>query len=204
MTSSRRTPAYSSNRSRPPSRGPKLGPLLLGIVALAIAIVFAIAALGDKLPLPEKVTHGAQRIATDVAPGIFPPSVEQAASEADFRCRVARVNDGDTLRCQDGTRVRLHALSARERDNSCSPGHPCSTTSADEARRILTRLVSGKILDCMTTGQSYERVTAICWTPERVEVNCYMVEVGAAELWERFDNETRICRDKRRIGSGLR
>lgn len=204
MTSSRRRPAHTRNRYRPPSRGPKWGPLLIGIVILAVAIVLAIAALGDKLPLPHSVTEKSKGIATQIAPEIFPPSSEQAAAQADFRCRVAKVNDGDTLRCQDGTRVRLHAISARETDNSCSPGHPCSATHADEATRVLMRLVSGKMLDCMTTGQSYERVTAICWTPERVEVNCYMVETGAAELWARFDNEIRICRDKRRIGAGLR
>lgn len=70
---------------------------------------------------------------------------------------------------------------------------------AAEATRKLSQLVLGRQLDCMTTGQSYNRVTAICWTPNRVEVNCYMVETGAAELWERFDSETRICRDKRRM-----
>lgn len=36
---------------------------------------------------------------------------------ADFTCNVASITDGDTLRCSDGTRVRRHAIAARERDN---------------------------------------------------------------------------------------
>ena len=191
----------TDNRYHPPSNRPYS--LLLGLVALVVLGLFAIAAFGDKLPLPDPVTDGAKSVATQIAPEIFPPSPEQAAAEADFRCRVARVNDGDTLRCQDGTRVRLHAISARETDNSCSPGHPCANASAEDATRTLKRLVSGKVLDCMTTGESYNRVTAICWTPERVEVNCHMVESGTAKVWERFDREVRICRDKGRWGRGV-
>lgn len=192
-------PAY-----RPPSRGPGLAGWVVMALVLALGVVFGLATFGDRTPVPPRITEGASTVATQIAPEIFPPDVAKAAEEADFRCRVARVTDGDTLRCQDGTRIRLHAISARESDNSCSPGHPCATTSADEATRILSQMVAGKVLDCMTTGQSYNRVTAICWTPERIEVNCRMVETGAAKLWERFDKETRICRHKRRIGAALR
>lgn len=199
MSSRRRPPAQ--HHYSPPPRGSDRLNILLGILVVVVIIVCVIVLRSDKIALPDNVTEGAKSVATSVAPGIFPPTAEQAAREADFKCRVVKINDGDTLRCQDGTRVRLHAISARERDNSCSPGHPCSQTSADQATRILSQLVAGKMLDCMTTGQSYDRVTAICWTAARVEVNCYMVETGAAELWERFDNETRICRDKRSIGS---
>lgn len=191
-------------RRRRPAPKPASGNLI-GWALLTFAAVFLVVVMwGDRLPLPEKVTDGARQAATSVAPEVFPPTLQQAASEADFRCKVQRVNDGDTLRCQDGTRVRLHALAAREADNSCSPGHPCSTTSSAEATRALRQLVDRKTLDCMTTGQSFDRVTAICWTPEQIEVNCYMVENNKAELWERFDREVRICRHKRRLGSALR
>lgn len=43
--------------------------------------------------------------------------------QGDLTCVVASITDGDTLRCRDGTRIRLHAVAARERDGSCSPGH---------------------------------------------------------------------------------
>lgn len=120
-------------------------------------------------------------------------SAEAAKPAYDFACDVAYVNDGDTLRCRDSTRVRLHAIAARETDNSCSPGHPCPTASAATSTAALTRLAGDRIT-CLRTGQSYERVTAICRNTSGVEINCAMVESGAAVLWERFNRQRPICR----------
>lgn len=114
--------------------------------------------------------------------------------EADFSCTVARVNDGDTLRCLDGTRVRLHAVAARESNETCAPGHPCPTASAAAATSTLTQLAAGKTLSCMQTGTSYNRVTAICWTPQGVEINCAMIQSGTTVIWDRFNREEPICR----------
>lgn len=111
----------------------------------------------------------------------------------DFACDVANVNDGDTLRCEDGTRVRLHAIAARETDESCSPGHPCPSASAAKSTSALTRLAGSRIT-CMRTGQSYQRVTAICHNSSGVEINCAMVESGAALIWDRFNRQQPICR----------
>lgn len=47
------------------------------------------------------------------------------------------------------------------------------------------------------TGRSYNRVTAICWTTDEVEVNCAMVRSGTTVVWERFDRERRICAGSR-------
>lgn len=121
------------------------------------------------------------------------PSVALAAIPAyDFVCDVAYVNDGDTLRCIDGTRVRIHAIAARETDNSCSPGHPCPSASASESKAALTRLAGNRIT-CVQTGKSYERVTAICHNMSGVEINCAMVESGAAEVWDKFNRQRAIC-----------
>lgn len=119
-------------------------------------------------------------------------SVRAGTPAYDFVCDVAFVNDGDTLRCRDGTRVRLHAIAARETDNSCSPGHPCPTASAATSTAALTRLAGDRIT-CLRTGQSYERVTAICHNTSGVEINCAMVESGAAVVWERFNRQHPIC-----------
>lgn len=119
-------------------------------------------------------------------------SVRAGTPAYDFVCDVAFVNDGDTLRCRDGTRVRLHAIAARETDNSCSPGHPCPTASAATSTAALTRLAGDRIT-CLRTGQSYERVTAICHNTSGVEINCAMVERGAAVVWERFNRQHPIC-----------
>lgn len=111
----------------------------------------------------------------------------------DFACDVAYVNDGDTLRCQDGTRVRLHAIAARETDGSCSAGHPCPSASAAQSTAALTRLAGSRIT-CMRTGQSYQRVTAIYQNSSGVEINCAMVESGSALIWDRFNRQQPICR----------
>lgn len=126
------------------------------------------------------------------------PHSENAAplekSDNRFSCRVAYVNDGDTFRCEDGTRVRLHAVSARESDETCSPGHPCPQASASSATAALRTLVSGQRLSCEMIGESYNRITAICWTPNSQEVNCKMVRSGTTVLWHRFNRQAPICR----------
>ncbi|MNS49525.1 hypothetical protein D3C72_821340 [compost metagenome] len=116
-----------------------------------------------------------------------------AAIQTDLSCTVAYVNDGDTFRCRDGTRIRLHAVAARESDGSCSPGHPCPAASAESAATVLRRLADGRTLECRSTGRSYDRVTAICWTPEGVEVNCAMIRSGTTLVWEKFDRQSPLC-----------
>ncbi len=116
-----------------------------------------------------------------------------AAPDYDFACDVEYVNDGDTLRCEDGTRVRFHAISARETDGTCSPGHPCSPASAGESKAALERLAGNRIT-CVRTGKSYERVTAICHNISGVEINCAMVQSGAAVVWDRYNRQRAICR----------
>lgn len=111
-----------------------------------------------------------------------------------FSCEVAFVNDGDTFRCEDGTRVRLHAVAARESDGTCSPGHPCPQASAASATAALRALVSGQRLSCEKIGESYNRITAICWTPTDREVNCEMVRSKTTVVWDRFNRQTPICR----------
>nr|WP_295236657.1 nuclease [uncultured Brevundimonas sp.] len=122
------------------------------------------------------------------------PETGSAAAIADrFACDVAYVNDGDTFRCQDGTRIRLHAVAARETDETCSPGHPCPTASAASATAELRRLAANRTITCERIGQSYNRVTAICWTPADVEINCAMIRSGKTVVWDRFNRERPIC-----------
>lgn len=124
-----------------------------------------------------------------------PKTGSAAAPTGDrFACDVAYVNDGDTLRCEDGTRIRLHAVAARETDETCSPGHPCPTASAASATAELRRLAANRTLSCERIGQSYNRVTAICWTPGDVEINCAMIRSGTTVVWDRFNRERAICR----------
>lgn len=124
------------------------------------------------------------------------PSASTSVAEtgsSSFTCQVSSVTDGDTLRCGDGTRVRLHAIAARERDETCSPVHPCPTASAASATAKLEELAGGQALACRSTGTSYDRVTAICNNASGVEINCAMVRSGTAVVWERFNREAPIC-----------
>lgn len=152
-------------------------------MASAVAIVGFFAALWWPLSLPT------------AAPQAQPlPGATSTASEKSFSCRVVSVHDGDTLRCSDGTRVRLHAVAAREIDETCSEGHPCPTASAAAARLELVKLAENRTLACRRTGRSYNRVTAICDNVEGVEVNCAMVKSGTTLVWERFHQQQPICR----------
>lgn len=128
----------------------------------------------------------------------FPDPIDAAAGVAPRRgslsCSVTFVPDGDSLGCRDGTRIRLHAIAARERDGTCSPGHPCPRASAQAATSALRRLAAGKTISCEPVGQSYDRITAICWTPGGEEINCAMIRSGTTELWDRFNREAAVCR----------
>lgn len=110
-----------------------------------------------------------------------------------FTCEVSDVHDGDTLRCADGVRVRLHAVAARELDGTCSPGHPCPAASAESARAALQQLAARQTIQCWPIGKSYGRVTAICRTSTGLEINCAMVRSGTTLVWDRFNRQTQIC-----------
>ena len=134
--------------------------------------------------------------AADTAAPSSPPASARlsAPPESGFLCDVAYVNDGDTLGCKDGTKVRLHAVAAREADETCSPGHPCPAASGASATALLNRLAAGKTLTCEPTGRSYKRITAICRTSDGEEINCAMVRSGTTLVWDRFNRQRPLCR----------
>lgn len=120
-----------------------------------------------------------------------------------FTCSVTGVHDGDgpvycAERGPDGKpiKIRLHAVAARELDETCSPGHPCPAASGAAAKVALTRIASGHRLRCEATGMSYARVTAWCWREDGVELNCAMVESGTALAWAKFDRQGRLCHQR--------
>ena len=55
-------------------------------------------------------------------------------------CLVAAVPDGDTIRCADGTRLRLAAIDAPEIGNHCRPGRRCAPGDPLASRANLRRL----------------------------------------------------------------
>lgn len=116
------------------------------------------------------------------------------SSAAIMPCTVTSVWDGDgPIHCQEGGKIRLTAIAARELDNSCSPGHPCPAASGTQARDTLRGLALGQTLACEPTGKSYGRITAWCWRPDGVELNCAMLRSGTVAYWAKFDRAGRMC-----------
>lgn len=122
--------------------------------------------------------------------------VPAASVGATFSCTVASVTDGDTFRCSDGTRVRLSAIAARERDGTCRPGHPCPAASAASATEALERLALGRTISCEADGESYGRITAWCSDAAGTQLNCAMVSGGYAERWAKHDPYGRLCAER--------
>ena len=112
------------------------------------------------------------------------------AASTRFVCTVASVTDGDTFRCRETEatgreiRVRLSGVSARERDRSCSPGHPCPVASAEAASAELRRLALGQQLQCRLANMTYGRRAAFCRRSDGLDLSCAMVASGAAARWD--------------------
>lgn len=128
---------------------------------------------------------------------VLPNPGKYAATVNVFTCTVTGVHDGDgPIYCAEGPKIRLAAIAARELDETCNPGHPCPVASGVAAKQELTRLAQGQRLRCEATGTSYSRVTAWCWRPDGIQLNCAMVRSGLALRWAKFDRERRMCRER--------
>jgi endonuclease YncB( thermonuclease family) len=106
-----------------------------------------------------------------------------------FACPVVGVHDGDTMRCADGTRIRLRGIDANELDGSCHTS--CAALSAQASQSNLEHLALNRQATCVSTGRSYDRVTAWC-SVGPVDLSCAQVSVGAAIVWSKFDPEGRL------------
>lgn len=119
------------------------------------------------------------------------PSSPATASSPRFTCTVASITDGDTFRCSetgdDGKqiRIRLSGVAARERDGSCTSGHPCPAASAEAATEKLQSLALGEALSCQAVGATSGRVAAFCQRPDGVDLSCAMVESRTVEKWDK-------------------
>jgi hypothetical protein len=63
-----------------------------------------------------------------------------------FMCTPTHVWDGDgPIWCEQGPRIRLAGIAAREMDGTCKPFHPCPDAAAEDARDALVSLVGLRI-----------------------------------------------------------
>ena len=108
-----------------------------------------------------------------------------------FTCTIASITDGDTFRCAElevngkQIRVRLSGVAAREKDGSCTAGHPCPDASPDAATAALKALTEGKPLQCRQVGTTYSRRAAFCSLPGGKDLSCAMVEGGTVAKWDK-------------------
>lgn len=198
--------------------------------AWTFAIVAAVAACGDGRG-PSRETRSVTQVETvgggdqdfSLEPQKGPPSndFEQPVTPAtsnrstiiadgsEFACTPTAVWDGDgPIWCEEGPKVRLAGIAAREMDGTCSPGHPCPDASAEEARDQLVRLLGGPkgtlrtghvrveapTMTCLSEGHARgSRTGAWCRTPAGVDLSCAMIESGVAARWAKYDPEDR-CR----------
>lgn len=119
-----------------------------------------------------------------------------------FTCTPIAVWDGDgPIWCEEGPRIRLAGIAAREIDGSCSAGHPCPEASAILARDTLVALVGeangmgpqghvtvvGPPMRCISEGSGGgNRTAAWCVSPKGGDLSCRMVALGMAVRWDRF------------------
>ena len=119
-----------------------------------------------------------------------------------FTCTPTAVWDGDgPVWCEEGPRIRLAGIAAREMDGSCSKGHPCPAASAEHARDALVQLVGepigkgrhghvlvqGPAMRCLSNGSAGgNRTAAWCVSPLGGDLNCAMVRGGFAARWDRY------------------
>ncbi|MAY21038.1 MAG: hypothetical protein CL955_10515 [Erythrobacteraceae bacterium] len=124
-----------------------------------------------------------------------------------FVCTPSHVWDGDgPIWCEEGPRIRLSGIAAREMEGTCSDGHPCPSASAEEARDALVKLlgepvgvgrhgpvlVRGPTMQCTSAGSAGgNRTAAWCLSPRGGDISCAMVTGGWAARWDRYWGEHR-------------
>ena len=123
-------------------------------------------------------------------------------SGKNFACTPVAVWDGDgPIWCEEGPRIRLSGIAAREIDGTCSAGHPCPDASAIDARDALVRLVGeptgigphghvtvrGPTMQCLSDGSGGgNRTAAWCVSPKGGDLSCGMVAMKMAAKWDRY------------------
>jgi micrococcal nuclease len=107
-----------------------------------------------------------------------------------FLCLVASITDGDTLRCSDGTRVRIAGIDAPEMPGHCNRGRICTPGDPYAAKASLSTIAQGKSLQCQAVGKSYNRILAHCYINGQ-SIGCIQVRAHMAVL--RYSEKARVC-----------
>jgi endonuclease YncB( thermonuclease family) len=138
----------------------------------------------------QSTDFGVREVGKPVPQKVRSKSVRSIPGAATFSCSVARITDGDTLRCSDGTRVRIAGIDAPE-VAACAPGRKCTPGDATASKRSLAAMASGKTLNCRKVGKSYDRTVAFCSAGD-TDLSCAQVKAGQAV--QRYARKDEVCR----------
>jgi endonuclease YncB( thermonuclease family) len=111
---------------------------------------------------------------------------------AAFLCLVVAVHDGDTLRCQNGTRVRLAGIDAPE-IGACPRYRWCAKGDAQASRRALEGMTLRRSIRCEPVATSYGRTVAWC-SIGGVDISCAQYRGGFAI--RRWDYDRHLCKKR--------
>ena len=100
-------------------------------------------------------------------------------------CTVVSVHDADTFRCQDGQRIRVAVINAREVDGSCNH-YPCPAMRHERALPIAENLLLGRTVRLHPVGRSGKRIVADVTLPDGRNYGCAMIASGAATDWSEY------------------
>lgn len=129
-------------------------------------------------------------------------SVAVVPAGTTFECTPTHVWDGDgPVWCEEGPRLRLSGIAARESDGTCRSNQPCPDASAEDAKRALVALlgrpvgtsrhghtlIEGPAMRCLSVGGGGgNRTAAWCVSPLGGDISCAMVASGTALRWDRY------------------
>lgn len=105
--------------------------------------------------------------------------------------------DGDTLKCRldNGTeeRIRLLGIDAPEMKN-CRVGRVCVEGDPIASKATLANAIKPRAYRIERVGlDRYGRTLGVVWSG-RVNLNCRMIEAGAAQYVAKWDNGRRVAR----------
>ena len=97
------------------------------------------------------------------------------AQAQDFSCTVASITDGDTFKCTDGKKIRIHGIDAPEMDMQQGPA----------SQAALAEMIGGQVAMCEQNGTSYDRIVATCLLDGQ-DIAAMMVQRAAARDCPRY------------------
>lgn len=114
----------------------------------------------------------------------------------------ARVVDGDTLAFDGfGVVVRLDGIDAPESRQKCESAEGVRYECGSEATQALTRKVAAKPVRCEGDKRDrYERLLAVCYTPDGMDLNGWLVEQGHALAYRRYSERYVLQEEAAREG----